>query len=60
MILLGTKMSSKVDLDITTRQKDKFLDEMTSTLRCLEKTGGRHAYLNIKYVIPDYQKSVFY
>ncbi|CAD5216930.1 unnamed protein product [Bursaphelenchus xylophilus] len=53
---LRTRFISKFDTDIGPNHRAKYMEEVTATLHCLQKFGGRHAYLNIKYIIPDYQK----
>ncbi|CAD5212522.1 unnamed protein product [Bursaphelenchus okinawaensis] len=53
---LRTRFISKFDTDIDTNRRVKYMEEVTATLHCLQKFGGRHSYLNIKYIIPDYTK----
>ncbi|KAI6184312.1 Parkin coregulated protein [Aphelenchoides bicaudatus] len=48
-------MASMISEDITTSETDRYNEAVLSTLHELEQTGGRHAFINIKYIIPDYQ-----
>lgn len=39
---------------ITASERDRYNEAVSNTLNELEQSGGRHAYINIKYLLPDY------
>ncbi|KAI1727921.1 parkin co-regulated protein domain-containing protein [Ditylenchus destructor] len=47
--------STRVSTDITTSDRDKLHNAIDKTLIILEQTGGPNAYINIKYLLPEYQ-----
>lgn len=48
----------KISTDISRTASDKYWDKAEKTLAILEKNGGRDAYINIKYIIPQYQSCI--
>ncbi|KAI6172036.1 Parkin coregulated protein [Aphelenchoides besseyi] len=44
--------------NIATSERDRLNEEILHTLHDLERSGGRHAFINIKYILPDYQSVV--
>lgn len=45
----------KITTDISQTASDKYWSRVDHILSVLEETGGRTAYLNIKYILPHYQ-----
>lgn len=52
---VGRGVPNRINEDITTSERDKYNETVSNTLNDLERSGGRHAYINIKYLLPDYQ-----
>lgn len=57
---LGRGVPNQISDDITATKRDQYNEAVSNTLGDLERTGGRHAYINIKYLLPDYQSSIIY
>ena len=45
-------------IDYGQRKQENVGDCIEETLEILEKTGGKNAFINIKYMIPTYESHV--
>ena len=46
-------------IDYSQKNNDNVGDAIQETLELMEKHGGEDAYINIKYMVPTYESSLF-
>ncbi|GBG31300.1 Parkin coregulated protein-like [Hondaea fermentalgiana] len=58
VLLLDPRDNLGDQIDYGQQKRENLVDLILETLEVLEETGGRDAYINIKYQIPSYESSV--